>query len=171
MTVNPSFIREPSSATAIDDSPKNLIVFIRDQVKPTDLWFPRGWDDNNMPTQKWLKDNGLSFSNSFTNASMCSVSRSTFFTSKYPAQHQADLILSDIKNPVLDSQVQLNPDLPNLGNIVTQDGVSGAYSGPPTKSRWVAPKGPRRNRAECTRCCCVMPMAPPLIGGFRVYSI
>ena len=34
-----------------NDSPKNLIIFIRDQVKPTDLWFPRGWDDKNMPTQ------------------------------------------------------------------------------------------------------------------------
>ena len=106
-----------------NDSPKNSIIFIRDQVKPTDLWFPRGWDDKNMPTQRWLKDNGLSFSNSFTNTSMCSVSRSTFFTSKYPAQHQADLILSDIQNPILDSQVQLNPDLPNLGNILTQDSV------------------------------------------------
>ena len=124
MTANLSFIRETSSpSTALGDSPKNLIVFIRDQVKPTDLWFPRGWDDKNMPTQKWLKDNGLSFSNSFTNTSMCSVSRSTFFTSKYPAQHQADLILSDIKNPVLDSQVQLNPGLPNLGNILSQDSI------------------------------------------------
>ena len=104
-----------------EDSPKNLIIFIRDQVKPTDLWFPRGWDEKNLPTQRWLKDNGLSFSNSFTNTSMCSVARSTFFTSKYPAQHQADLILSDISNPVLDSQVQLNPDLPNLGNILTHD--------------------------------------------------
>ena len=123
MTANPSFIRETSSTKVIGDSPKNLIVFIRDQVKPTDLWFPRGWDDKNMPTQKWLKDNGLSFSNSFTNTSMCSVSRSTFFTSKYPAQHQSDLILSDIKNPVLDSQVQLNPGLPNLGNILSQDSI------------------------------------------------
>ena len=126
MIASQSFIRETSSTAStakIGDSPKNLIVFIRDQVKPTDLWFPRGWDDKNMPTQKWLKDNGLSFSNSFTNTSMCSVSRSTFFTSKYPAQHQADLLLSDIKNPVLDSQIQLNPDLPNLGNILTQDVV------------------------------------------------
>ena len=129
MIASQSFIRETSSTAStastakIGDSPQNLIVFIRDQVKPTDLWFPRGWDDKNMPTQKWLKDNGLSFSNSFTNTSMCSVSRSTFFTSKYPAQHQADLLLSDIKNPVLDSQIQLNPDLPNLGNILTQDVV------------------------------------------------
>ena len=119
----PAFSREQSVTHEGEDSPKNLIIFIRDQVKPVDLWFPRGWEDENLPTQSWLKDNGLSFSNSFTNTSMCSVSRSTFFTSKYPAQHQADLILSDIKNPILDSQVQLNPDLPNLGNILTQDSV------------------------------------------------
>ena len=122
MTI-PAFMREQTLDQAGADAPKNLIIFIRDQVKPTDLWFPRGWEDENLPTQSWLKNNGLSFSNSFTNTSMCSVSRSTFFTSKYPAQHQADLILSDIKNPILDSQVQLNPDLPNLGNILTQDSV------------------------------------------------
>ena len=82
-----------------------------------------------MPTQRWLQNNGLTFSNSFTNTSMCSVSRSTFFTSKYPAQHQADLILSDIDNPVLDSQIQLNPDLPNLGNILSSQGYDVAFFG------------------------------------------
>ena len=111
------------------DAPQNLIIFIRDQVKPVDLWFPRDWADRNLPTQRWLKNNGLSFSNSFTNTSMCSVSRSTFFTGKYPAQHEADLILSDFNNPVLDSQVQLNPDLPNLGNILTDQGYDVAYFG------------------------------------------
>lgn len=112
-----------------NETPKNLIIFIRDQVKPTDLWFPKNWAEENLPTQRWLQDNGLSFSNSFTSTSMCSVSRSTFFTSKYPAQHQADLILSDIENPVLDSQIQLNPDLPNLGNILSSQGYDVAFFG------------------------------------------
>ena len=111
------------------EKPKNLIIFIRDQVKPTDLWFPKTWAEDNLPTQRWLQNNGLTFSNSFTNTSMCSVSRSTFFTSKYPAQHQADLILSDIDNPVLDSQIQLNPDLPNLGNILSSQGYDVAFFG------------------------------------------
>ena len=118
--------REDSSK---NETPKNLIIFIRDQVKPTDLWFPKNWAEENLPTQRWLQDNGLSFSNSFTSTSMCSVSRSTFFTSKYPAQHQADLILSDIENPVLDSQIQLNPDLPNLGNILSSQGYDVAFFG------------------------------------------
>ena len=112
-----------------NETPKNLIIFIRDQVKPTDLWFPKTWAEDHLPTQRWLQDNGLTFSNSFTNTSMCSVSRSTFFTSKYPAQHQADLILSDIDNPVLDSQIQLNPDLPNLGNILSSQGYDVAFFG------------------------------------------
>ena len=118
--------REDSSK---NETPNNLIIFIRDQVKPTDLWFPKTWAEDHLPTQQWLQDNGLTFSNSFTNTSMCSVSRSTFFTSKYPAQHQADLILSDIDNPVLDSQIQLNPDLPNLGNILSSQGYDVAFFG------------------------------------------
>lgn len=112
-----------------NETPKNLIIFIRDQVKPTDLWFPKTWAEDHLPTQRWLQDNGLTFSNSFTNTSMCSVSRSTFFTSKYPAQHQADLLLSDVDNPVLDSQVQLNPDLPNLGNLLSSQGYDVAFFG------------------------------------------
>ena len=123
---------KPSLVTgrnAGEDNPKNLIIFIRDQVKPTDLWFPKDWAEENLPTQRWLQNNGLSFSNSFTNTSMCSVSRATFFTGKYPAQHQADLILSDIENPVLDSQTQLNPDLPNLGNILSSQGYDVAFFG------------------------------------------
>ena len=112
-----------------NETPKNLIIFIRDQVKPTDLWFPKTWAEDHLPTQRWLQDNGLTISNSFTNTSMCSVSRSTFFTSKYPAQHQADLLLSDVDNPVLDSQVQLNPDLPNLGNLLSSQGYDVAFFG------------------------------------------
>ena len=118
--------REDSSK---NETPNNLIIFIRDQVKPTDLWFPKTWAEDHLPTQQWLQDNGLTFSNSFTNTSMCSASRSTFFTSKYPAQHQADLLLSDIDNPVLDSQVQLNPDLPNLGNLLSSQGYDVAFFG------------------------------------------
>ena len=118
-----------SSTQTEEDSPKNLIVFIRDQVKPLDLWLPRDWVDDNLPTQKWLQDNGLSFTNSFTNTSMCSVSRATFFTSKYPAQHQSDLILSDIENPILDSQIQLDPELPNLGNLLSNQGYDVSFFG------------------------------------------
>ncbi len=111
------------------DAPENLIIFIRDQVKPEDLWLPREWAAENLPTRQWLVDNGLSFTNSFTNTAMCSVSRSTFFTSKFPAQHQADLLLSDIDSSYLNDQVQLNPDFPNLATILKDQGYDVSFFG------------------------------------------
>ena len=111
------------------DKPENLIIFIRDQVKPEDLWLPRNWAQDNLPTRQWLLDNGLSFENSFTNTAMCSSARATFFTGKYPAQHGLDLLLSDIENPILDSEVQLNPDLPTLGTVLGDLGYDVSFFG------------------------------------------
>ena len=119
-------LRDAESATA---RPPNLVVFIRDQVKPEDLWLPRDWAKENLPTRQWLLDNGLSFENSFTNTAMCSSARATFFTGKFPAQHELDLLLSDIENPILDSQVQLNPDLPTLGNVLLDQGYDVSFFG------------------------------------------
>lgn len=116
-------------AEASTEKPQNLIIFIRDQVKPEDLWLPRGWAEENLPTRQWLLDNGLSFENSFTNTAMCSSARATFFTGKYPAQHGLDLLLSDIENPILDSQVQLNPDLPTLGTVLLDQGYDVSFFG------------------------------------------
>ena len=110
--------RAINKAEASTEQPQNLVIFIRDQVKPEDLWLPRDWAKENLPTRQWLLDNGLSFENSFTNTAMCSSARATFFTGKYPAQHELDLLLSDIENPILDSEVQLNPDLPTLGTVL-----------------------------------------------------
>lgn len=111
------------------DQPQNLVIFIRDQVKPEDLWLPRNWAKENLPTRQWLLDNGLSFENSFTNTAMCSSARATFFTGKYPAQHELDLLLSDIENPILDSEVQLNPDLPTLGTVLGDLGYDVSFFG------------------------------------------
>lgn len=111
------------------EKPQNLIVFIRDQVKPEDLWLPRDWAKDNLPTRQWLLNNGLSFENVFTNTAMCTSARATFFTGKYPAQHEVELVLSDIENPILDSQVQLNPDLPTLGNVLGDLGYDVSFFG------------------------------------------
>ena len=109
--------------------PKNMIIFIRDQVKPEDLWLPRDWAKNNLPNQQWLKDNGLSFSNACTNSAMCTAARSTFFTSKFPAQHEVKLVLSDIQNPILNVQPQLSPDLPNLATLLKGQGYDVGFIG------------------------------------------
>jgi len=121
----------PSLAAAQkgEEQPRNLLIFIRDQVKPEDLWLPRDWARKNLPNQQWLKDNGLSFSNAFTNSAMCTAARATFYTSKFPAQHEAGLVLSDIKNPILDSQIQLSPDLPNLATVLKGQGYDVGFVG------------------------------------------
>ena len=121
--------RSISAAESSTERPSNLVVFIRDQVKPEDLWLPRDWAREKLPTRQWLLDNGLSFENSFTNTAMCSSARATFFTGKFPAQHELDLLLSDIENPILDSQVQLNPDLPTLGNVLLDQGYDVSFFG------------------------------------------
>ncbi|MDP4682484.1 MAG: sulfatase-like hydrolase/transferase, partial [Cyanobium sp. MAG_255] len=121
--------RAISQAENSTEQPQNLVIFIRDQVKPEDLWLPRDWAKENLPTRQWLLDNGLSFENSFTNTAMCSSARATFFTGKYPAQHELDLLLSDIENPILDSEVQLNPDLPTLGTVLGDLGYDVSFFG------------------------------------------
>lgn len=121
--------RAISQAENSTEQPQNLVIFIRDQVKPEDLWLPRDWAKENLPTRQWLLDNGLSFENSFTNTAMCSSSRATFFTGKYPAQHDLDLLLSDIENPILDSEVQLSPDLPTLGTVLGDLGYDVSFFG------------------------------------------
>ena len=118
-----------ATAEKATEKPQNLIVFIRDQVKPEDLWLPRNWAKDNLPTRQWLLNNGLSFENAFTNTAMCTSARATFFTGKYPAQHEVELVLSDIENPILDSQVQLNPDLPTLGNVLGDLGYDVSFFG------------------------------------------
>ena len=118
-----------ADAESSTERPPNLVVFIRDQVKPEDLWLPRDWAREHLPTRQWLLDNGLSFENSFTNTSMCSSARATFFTGKFPAQHELGLLLSDIENPVLDAQVQLNPDLPTLGTVLLDQGYDVSFFG------------------------------------------
>ena len=46
-----------------------------------------------MPNEAELARTGLTFRNSFCNASMCSPSRATLFTGLYPARHGVTLTL------------------------------------------------------------------------------
>lgn len=60
---------------------------------------------------------------------MCTSARASFFTSKFPAQHEVGLLLSEIKNPILDSQAQLSPDLPNLATVLKGKGYDVGFIG------------------------------------------
>ena len=111
------------------ESPKNLLVFIRDQVQTQ--WFPEQWKADFLPTTNWLKDNGLSFSNAYASTSMCTSSRSTFFTGKFPSQHQVKHVLDEnhLDNEIIQNQIQLDPQLPNLGSLFGQAGYDTVYFG------------------------------------------
>lgn len=49
--------------------------------------FPPGWLEENMPGLARLQRNGLTFAQATCNAAMCSPSRATLFTGRFPAQH------------------------------------------------------------------------------------
>jgi len=47
-----------------------------------------------MPNDAELRRTGLSFNNAFCNSAMCSPSRATLFTGRYPAEHGVTLTLT-----------------------------------------------------------------------------
>lgn len=64
----------------------NLLIIITDQERAV-MHFPPDWAEKHLPSMTLLKNNGVEFKNGFCNACMCSPSRSTLFSSMYPAQH------------------------------------------------------------------------------------
>ncbi|EYT56925.1 sulfatase [Dietzia sp. UCD-THP] len=91
----------PTAQPAPDEPPPgrpvrrpNIILFITDQERAPMHW-PAGWADENLPHRRRLMDHGLSFENAFCATAMCSPSRSTFFTGKYPAEHGVTATLTE----------------------------------------------------------------------------
>ena len=119
-----------SHSVRTKDTPKNLILFITDQERAHDLNYSNGFEDDLAGT-KWLRQNGLSFRNAFTNTNQCSVARSTFFTSKYPAQHEVNEVITSDNwaNPQTQAQSGLSTDLPNLASVLNHEGYDVVYKG------------------------------------------
>lgn len=67
-------------------APPNILFIITDQQRAFRHW-PEGWGEENLPSFQRLQEHGLTFRNSFTNTSMCSPSRATFWTSTFPAEN------------------------------------------------------------------------------------
>ena len=59
------------------------------------MHWPDGWADANLPNRTRLARHGLTFTNAFCAASMCSPSRATIFTGVYPAEHGVTEVLQD----------------------------------------------------------------------------
>ncbi|MDG3009447.1 sulfatase-like hydrolase/transferase [Rhodococcus sp. D2-41] len=105
----------------------NIIVLITDQERQPMYW-PSGWPEANLPNRQRLADTGLTFTRSFCNTSMCSPSRSTFFTSLYPAQHGVTSTLTE-GGTLSPTEPQLPLDLPNLATVLASAGYDVQYRG------------------------------------------
>jgi len=88
----------------------NFLLLITDQQRQPRHWPDEpGWLDALMPNGAELARTGLSFRNGFCNTAMCSPSRSTLLTGRYPAEHGVELTLT---------AADLKPDPRNLPGIV-----------------------------------------------------
>ncbi len=73
----------------------NILLVITDQQR-----FPRhwpeeaGWREALMPNDAELARTGIRFTRAFCNTAMCSPSRATLFTGRYPAEHGVTLTLT-----------------------------------------------------------------------------
>ncbi len=72
-----------------------MLIVITDQQRAPRHW-PEdpGWLAELMPNDTELARTGVSFSNAFCNTAMCSPSRATLLTGRYPAEHGVTLTLT-----------------------------------------------------------------------------
>lgn len=94
----------------------NILIIITDQQRAV-MHFPEGWEETHLKSMNLLRRHGVEFTQAFCNSCMCTPSRSTLFTSLYPAQHGCTDTLSfggkySITEPTLD------PTLPNLAKML-----------------------------------------------------
>ena len=75
--------------------PPNFLLLITDQQRRPRHWpAESGWLRSLMPNDAELARTGLSFEQAFCNTAMCSPSRATLFTGRWPAEHGVDLTLT-----------------------------------------------------------------------------
>jgi choline-sulfatase len=96
------------------------VLLITDQQRYPCHW-PEydGWLRDLTPNQHALEQHALTFHRGFTNTSMCSPSRATLLTGRYPAQHGVTLT---------HTQADLRPDMGNSPAVVRE--LIGMMKGP-----------------------------------------
>lgn len=112
----------------------NMLFIITDEDRGL-MHFPPGWEQQNLTAMPRLREHGISFTNAFCNACMCSPSRATFITGQYPAQHGVTLTLTEnmtysAQEPVLATSFQ------NMGKMLAAGGYNVNYIG-----KWHMSKG------------------------------
>jgi choline-sulfatase len=120
-------------AATLPDRP-HILLIVTDQERAPRHW-PAGWADANLPNRKRIADRGLSFTNAYCNACMCSPSRSTLFTGTYPAQHGViDTLTSG--GTLSAAEPQLAPTFQNMAHVLGAAGYNVQYRG-----KWHLSKG------------------------------
>lgn len=117
----------------------DIILIITDEQRATQH-FPPGWEEQNLPTLTFLKKNGFSFDRAFCNTCMCSPSRTTLFTGIYPAKHMVSQTLT-IGGPLSPGEPTLSTSLPNIMNVLWNEGYDVQYRGKWHMSKGVAGNG------------------------------
>jgi choline-sulfatase len=75
--------------------PPNFLIVVTDQQRFPRHWPQQpGWLQELMPADTELARTGVRFTNAFCNTAMCSPSRATLLTSRYPAEHGVTLTLT-----------------------------------------------------------------------------
>ncbi|WP_118975832.1 sulfatase-like hydrolase/transferase [Taibaiella koreensis] len=112
----------------------DIILIISDQERATQH-FPDNWEQDNLKTLTFLKQNGFSFDRAFCNTCMCSPSRSTLLTGLYPAQHHVTQTLTE-GGRYSPGEVTLDNTLPNIARVLFDAGYDVQYRG-----KWHVSKG------------------------------
>lgn len=73
---------------------KNIILILTDQQR-TVQWFPRGWEETNLPAMTFLKKHGISFPQAVNNTCACTPSRTAIFTGTYPTRNLSNFTLTE----------------------------------------------------------------------------
>ena len=94
----------------------NVLLIITDQQR-ANLHLPAKWQRENLPAMQILRDNGVEFINGFCNSCMCSPSRTTMMTSRYPAITGVTDTLS-FGGQYSVNEVSLDPALPNIAKML-----------------------------------------------------
>jgi arylsulfatase A-like enzyme len=101
--------RDPPIAPA---ARPNVLLLITDQQREPRHWPDEpGWLRELMPNGAELARTGLTFNNGFCNTAMCSPSRATLFTGRFPAEHGVKLTLT---------AADLKPDPRNMPGVVSE---------------------------------------------------
>ena len=106
----------------------NVLLFMTDQQRATQH-FPDGWEDEHMPGLRRLKQHGVSFEQATCNTCMCSPSRATLMSGMFPAQHGVKYCLEAEMPAPKYPQVEMSPDLVNIGTVMAAAGYATPYKG------------------------------------------